>query len=135
MTILGIWSVVGPLFGTAFGAYLSRAGIRKHWLEDNKKQEYQELLSTLLRAHNAAQLTYSDGASHWDRTLLQSYTDAIYAADVVLEDRLFIGKEVAKLDLKSRWERAMGGLRSGHNHQTFSDDFEKIKQDIIKAAQ
>src|SRR5664279_1675153 len=127
MSVLGVWSVAGPLVGTAFGAYLSRASVRKHWLEDNKKQEYRELLSTLLRAYNAAQLTYSNGASHWDRSLLQSYTDAIYEAGIVLEDWIFIGKEVAQLDLKQRWERAMGDLRSTHNHQAFENAFRSIK--------
>ena len=133
MTLLSVWSVVGPLVGTAFGAYLSRSAVRKHWLEDNRRQEFHELLSTLLRAYNAAQLSYSDGAAHWDRTLLQSYTNAIYEAGIVLEDRLFIGEELTRLDLKGRWDRAMGELRSTHNHQTFSDEFEKVKQDIIKA--
>jgi len=134
MTLLGIWSVVGPLVGTAFGAYLSRSAVRKHWLEDNKRQEFHELLSALLRAHNAAQLSHSDGAAHWDRTLLQSYTNAIYEAGIVLEDRLFINEDITRLDLKSRWEGAMGDLRSTHDHRGFSDRFEKIKQDIIRAA-
>jgi hypothetical protein len=114
---------------------LASEAYRSTWLEGNKKKEHQELLSTLLRTHNAAQLSYTDGASHWDHGLLQSYSDAIYAADVVLEEAwLFIGEKVAELDLKGRWDRPMGGLRSTHNHDMFEVEFEKIKQGLINAA-
>jgi hypothetical protein len=129
-----VWAYVGPLVGVCLGGTIGWLAQRAQWVKNNKKQEFRELLTTLLKAHNAAQLTYSNGAAHWAPGVLQSYTDAIYAAGVVLEDRLFIRKELEKLELKNRWERAMGHLRSTHNHPTFENEFEKIKNDILKAA-
>lgn len=129
-----VWGYVGPLVGVCLGAVLGWGIQRWQWMHNNRKQEYRELLTTLLRAYNAAQLTYSSGAAHWAPAALQSYGEALYAADVVLEDRLFIADEIGKLDLKARWDRALGSLRSTHNHDAFQREFENMKQDIIKAA-
>jgi hypothetical protein len=130
-----IWGYVGPLVGVCLGAFLGWGIQRSQWTADNKKREYQALLTTLLRAHNAAQLLYSAGATHFAPEVLRAYTNDLNAAGVVFEDRVFIGKKLKELDLKNRWESALGHLRSTHNHLTFEAEFEQIKQEILKAAQ
>jgi NhaP-type Na+/H+ or K+/H+ antiporter len=129
-----VWSVIGPLVGVVLGAAIGWFLQRAQWVKNNEKQEYRELLTALLTAYNAAQLLHSDGAAHWAPAVIQGYTDAIYAAGVVLEDRIFIRDELDNLNVKGRWETAMGHLRSTHNHERFQDDFEKLKHDILNAA-
>jgi hypothetical protein len=44
----GAWSVVGPLFGVLLGALLTGRNQRVKWIADSKKEEYRELLTTLV---------------------------------------------------------------------------------------
>jgi hypothetical protein len=134
VTFRDVWGYVGPLVGVVLGAAIGWFLQRAQWVENNKKLEYRELLTALLTAYNAAHLLHSDGAAHWAPAVIQGYTDAIYTAGVVLEDRIFIRDELDKLGVKDRWEGAMGRLRSTHNHERFQGDFEKLKHDILNAA-
>jgi hypothetical protein len=44
------WSAVGPLVGVLIGAYLATRNERKHWIRDNERLEFRELLSTMARS-------------------------------------------------------------------------------------
>src|SRR5437899_7589534 len=44
------WASVGPLVGVIIGAMLTRAWDRRKWINENRKQEYRELLTTLTSA-------------------------------------------------------------------------------------
>jgi hypothetical protein len=45
--ILGVWAPLGPLVGIRYGHELSKRLQREHWLRDNEKQEYREVLRVL----------------------------------------------------------------------------------------
>jgi len=47
------WASVGPLVGVLIGAMLTRAWDRRKWINENRKQEYRELLTTLTSACTA----------------------------------------------------------------------------------
>lgn len=49
-SLRGAWAVLGPLLGVFIGAYIANRNQRKHWVAENKKQEYRELLSMLVEA-------------------------------------------------------------------------------------
>jgi len=42
-----VWASVGPLVGVLVGALLARSWDRRKWINENRKQEYRELLTTL----------------------------------------------------------------------------------------
>ena len=48
-----VWPSVTGLVGVLIGAYIANRNQRKHWIADNKKREYQELLTAMSRAFNA----------------------------------------------------------------------------------
>jgi len=130
-----VWGYIGPLVGVCLGAFLGWHMQRSHWRADNRKREFQELLTALMRGHIAICRILPPGAMVWSREEMRGFNDDIQGVDIAMEDRVFIGDEVRKLDLKGRWDRAMGGFRATHHLQTFEREFEKIKEDIIKAAQ
>ena len=130
-----IWGYVGPLIGVCLGACLGWRIQQSHWKADSRKREFQELLTALLRGYNAACYTYAPGSAHWAPELLRGFADDMRAADIALEDRVFIGGEVKRLDLQNRWKKAVGQFRSTHNQQTFEREFDRIKQDITKVVQ
>ena len=47
---LNVWAIVGPLVGILLGSWLTTKNQRRHWLLDNKRSEYRELLTTIADA-------------------------------------------------------------------------------------
>jgi hypothetical protein len=54
-----VWPVVISLAGVFAGAWLARLWDRKKWQNDNRKQEYRELLTSLTSAEIALNRTLS----------------------------------------------------------------------------
>jgi hypothetical protein len=126
------WASVGPLVGVIIGAMLTRAWDRRKWINENRKQEYRELLTTLTSACTAL----IDNA----QLLVQTPADAIYARDEyfkslrVLQDRIFIASEIQKLNLFDRWGTAMKDLQETKDVHKFEDGFEVMRSEIVKHA-
>jgi len=47
---LNIWAIVGPIIGILLGSWLTTRNQSRHWLLDNKRSEYRELLTTIADA-------------------------------------------------------------------------------------
>ena len=41
------WSAIGPLIGVIVGGWITTRTQRKHWILDNKKAEYSELITVI----------------------------------------------------------------------------------------
>src|SRR5713226_4251307 len=63
--VMTIWAAVGPLLGVALGSYLSTRTQRRHWVMDNKKQEYRELLTIRDRIFVAGELREMKLVEKW----------------------------------------------------------------------
>lgn len=126
------WASVGPLVGVIIGAMLTRAWDRRKWINENRKQEYRELLTTLTSACTAL----IDNA----QLIVQTPAEAIYARDEyfkslrVLQDRIFIASEIQKLNLFDRWGTAMKDLQETKDVHKFEDGFEVMRSEIVKHA-
>ena len=126
------WASVGPLVGVIIGAMLTRAWDRRKWINENRKQEYRELLSTLTSACTAL----IDNA----QALVQSPAEQIAARDEyfkslrVLQDRIFIAGEIGKMNLFDRWGTAMKHLQETKDFHKFEDTFETMRSEIVKQA-
>jgi len=59
--ILGVWAAIGPLVGVRYGHDLAKRWQKEHWISDNKKQEYRELLGILTASFGAIESS-NDGA-------------------------------------------------------------------------
>jgi hypothetical protein len=60
-TVLHVWAVLGPFVGAWYGSTLARHSQKNHWINDNQKEEYRELLSALFDAGNIGVLNRSLG--------------------------------------------------------------------------
>lgn len=126
------WASVGPLVGVIIGAMLTRAWDRRKWINENRKQEYRELLTTLTSASTAL----IDDA----QVGVHSPAEQIAARDEylksvrVLQDRIFIANEISKMNLFDRWGTAMKDLQETRDFHKFEDSFEIMKNEIVKQA-
>jgi hypothetical protein len=126
------WASVGPLVGVLIGALLARFWDRRKWINENRKQEYRELLTTLTSACTAL----IDNA----QAVVQTPTEQIFARDEyfkslrVLQDRIFIANEIGKMNLFDRWGTAMKDLQETKNFRKFEDSFEVMRNEIVKQA-
>ena len=128
---------------TLTGVYLtqrfSRQVNREHWLLDNKKQEYRELLTALTQAFSAVVELYSALIAHTIvvQTPAQEaeYDEIMTTAMVVVSDRLFIRREMKQINLAKRWQDLVKGLSvSEEAMMQFSSTFNGIRHDIVNCA-
>src|SRR6266850_564830 len=127
-----VWASVGPLVGVLVGALLARSWDRRKWINENRKQKYRELLTTL----TSACIAVIDNA----QAIVQSPAEQIFARDEyfkslrVLQDRIFIANEIGKMNLFDRWGTAMKDLQETKDFRKFEDSFEVMKNEIVKEA-
>jgi hypothetical protein len=131
---LNIWAIVGPLIGILLGSWLTTRNQRRHWLLDNKRSEYRELLTSISDA--GSKLLVFWGSNPVVATGEQQFMigeTARQSVDVIY-NRLFILHEVEKLNLLKRWEDAIDGLRRSHDVNAFGRLMDQIMNDIRRAA-
>ena len=105
----GIWAVAGPLVGVFVGAYIASRNQRKHWIADNKKEEYKELLAALSRAITASFAHRSKLSLHGPTGDQLSSTFPKEVVDVAeaIQTRIFIAPVVTDLKVLRRWHAAL----------------------------
>ena len=115
---LNVWAIVGPLIGVALGSWLTTRNQRKHWIADNKKDEYRELLrilntSTKTVSNFHFQAGFRSGEE--ERKVEEAKDEALIAIDT----RLFIRDEIQKIKLRERWLSAIKELETGGHSLAF----------------
>jgi hypothetical protein len=103
-----IWTAGGPILGLFIGAFLTRSWDRNKWINDNRKQEYRELLTVL----TTSSVDVENSASNADDLDLKAAANrAVSAFHRVVYDRIFIAAEVEEMKLMQRWDDAVNSLR------------------------
>jgi hypothetical protein len=132
--IRGAWAVIGPLVGVIIGGYLSTRNQKRHWIPDNKRTEYRELLTTIADAggkfvvfYGIAPVVASPEEQFAIGETARTSVDVIY-------NRLFIAKEIEELCVQKRWENAISALQKSHNVDAFGKSLDGIMEDIRRAA-
>ena len=135
-TSQAVWAVAGPLIGVLIGGWLTYRTQSRQWLANNRKEEYRELMTVLTNA--AASLIE---AAQMKRHMIPPDEDLEPRAKReydkslrILQDRIFIAREVEEMELFDRWGRAMADLQETNKYQTFEDRFEAMKRDIVNRA-
>lgn len=116
--------VLGSLIGVYVGAKLSRSGERKQWLNDCRKDEFKELVTTLTRASMALIKQYDKvhAASPYMRSLQ------------TLKDRIFIADDLGKMKIFERWTDSIQALNATEQYDAFERTAEEIRNDLVQAA-
>jgi uncharacterized membrane-anchored protein YjiN (DUF445 family) len=130
---LSIWAAVGPLIGVMLGSYLTVRGQRRQWIADNKKQEYSELLTTLSRTVGEVITYHTPPVAHPPHDQLV-YDESIKKAATVIIDRIFIAREVQRMELVKRWREALTDLENNDDLAEFANRFHGMLQDITEHA-
>lgn len=127
------WTAIGPLFGVLVGALLARSWDRRKWLNDNRKQEYRELLTALT---DSATSLIEQAQSGSFRTFDQDVeTQTLYFKTIkLMQDRIFVAEEIARMKLFDRWGNAVEGLKGMKDIKTFEETFETLRKEIVAKA-
>ncbi len=124
-----LWPVVTLLLGILVGGLVSSRNQRRQWVSDTKCREYRELMSAMTRA--IALAVNAPGAT--TVTEQQARRDAEGIALSIIQDRIFIAKEIKELKVLERWHALLDAIvqRTGALDEK---DFDKLKEDIINEA-
>jgi len=128
------WSAIGPLIGVLVGGWITTRTQRKHWILDNKKAEYSELISTI--ADSGSKLLVFWGMEPVvanPEEQFQIGETARKSVDVIY-NRLFIANEILKLKIQDRWETAISKLRKTRDLDEFGKTMDGIIHDLRTAA-
>jgi hypothetical protein len=130
---LAAWSVVGPLVGVLIGAYTANRNQRKHWIADNKRLEYRELITALVEASGRLIQLYLPGMAHGPKEQDDAFV-AETKATITILDRVFIADALKELKLADRWTDALSNLRATSSVRQFVLVTETMRDDVIASA-
>jgi hypothetical protein len=124
--ILGVWAAVGPLVGIYLGHRLLRSQQRRQWLADNRIQEWREVITTLNKS--LVLITQFDAARNLStveekKAAMPAVLDARAVALSVLNNRIFIAREVRHHKMFDRWKMAVDEFDGDHNAGKFGTLF------------
>jgi hypothetical protein len=131
--ILLIWGAVAPLVGVRYGQELAKRWHDEHWILDNKKAEFREVLQALSAAVGPIIQCGSPGNIVGPEEM-RAATLAENAVHAVLENRLFIARELDELHADDRWRVLVDRFGKEKNALTLLKGFKDISDDIRAAA-
>src|SRR5690242_10266332 len=111
----GIWNVGGVVFGTLFGAWIGSRMNNRNWVRENKRRDYQDVLTALVKGYEAAAYMRSGSAAFAGPQYQKQWYDMSREAQRTLEDRLFIADDLKKLRIKERWSEAKEKFQNNAN--------------------
>ena len=120
--ILAIWAAVGPLVGIYVGHHLLRSQQRRQWLADNRIQEWREVITTLQKS--LVLITQFDAARNLStneekKADMPAVLNARAVALSVLNNRIFIAKEVRHHKMFDKWKKAVEEFDRDHDSGMF----------------
>jgi hypothetical protein len=131
--LLTVWAAVGPLVGVLLGGYLAMRVQKRHWVLDNQKEEYRELLSTLTESFNVILDFHTPMVAHGSEEQRAAHAAHLRAL-AVIGDRLFISEEVKKIDLLNRWRAAVHEIETGGHSPAFARSVGEVLTEIVTSA-
>lgn len=129
-----VWAVIGPLLGVFLGSWLTTKNERKHWIADNKRAEYRMLLTTLSNAASKILRTEGNPINVLSPRDQREVSAAAERSANVIYNRLFIAREVEKLNVMERWNKALSAVEKNHGGIGFMKIFDGLMNDIRASA-
>ncbi len=131
--VLVVWGAIGPLVGVRYGHELAKKSQRDHWVNDNAKQEYRELVSVLFQSANIAIANRTLG-----RETTQAEEDKEFEADSAfleaVNTRLFIRQFVEDAKIQERWQEAFREYQLDNNVETLRSRLREMIQSVVDEA-
>jgi hypothetical protein len=131
----GVWAVAGPLVGVFVGAYIANRNHRKHWLADNKREEYREVLAAMNKASGTVANANLSGSGALDtKALITGHPELITAVMEVLGTRIFTRKILEKINIEDRFVQACADLGADDDGRRFTTTIDELSKDLRDAA-
>jgi len=127
-----MWSVLSVLIGVLVGALIADRIQRNRENTNSKKEEYRELLSTLTQAATNIADFHGPVAEHSPEEE-RAYYEAKERAVIVIDNRIFITREIEKMDLRRRWISAVHDVENGGHSLEFRRTVRQIQRQIVSA--
>ena len=100
LSIIGVSSLIGTLLGN----FLSHRRDRSHWISDNKKAEWRELIMQLDQSMTVMANAFSFvGVMDSDNSNSPHF--GMQTGFRTIEDRIFIADAVKKFEIAQKWEQ------------------------------
>lgn len=125
------WAALGPLVGVLVGAYVANRNQRRQWLMDNRKREYQELITSLTVAAMGQIDQYARGPGNISGEEIEVVNGKYLESIRIIQDRIFIAHELDAMELFDRWGESVKKLQQSHDYDGFENTFGKIKGELI----
>jgi hypothetical protein len=125
-----LWPVVTLLIGIYVGGKVTSRNQRQYWILDNKRAEYRRLISVLTSAASKMILFEDARSGGYEARELKKMQEVARRSANVIYSRLFIAKEVLKLDILARWKKSTMALRQDRNIAAFVKEFDSLIDDI-----
>jgi len=133
-TVVRVWSLVGPLAGVLVGAWLARWWDKRKWVNDNRKEEYRELVTALTTAAMGLIEKYQAVEYLVSGEKLKEIQSAYMETLRIIQDRIFIAGEMERMKIFDRWGESVKTLNKDMDFRKFEDAFDIIKKEIVTAA-
>ncbi len=131
-----VWAAVGPLCGVLVGAGLSRSWDRRKWLNDNRKQEFRELMETLSEA--ASGMISRQISRNWGEALTEKEAEQVSVSHMaslkVIKNRIFIAEDVKEMNLFNRWNDGIHAMRMAEDVRPFEGMWDQVSEELIARA-
>jgi hypothetical protein len=133
--VAATWAAIGPLGGVLVGAYLSRSWDRQKWMNDNRKQEFKELIEALTDSATAlmkeqAIRDSSDIFEYNDPEARVKHGNALK----IIKSRIYISQDMKEMNLFDRWTESIKLMLDTASIHHFEITYENLKDEIIKRA-
>lgn len=131
--ILGVWAAVGPLLGVRYGHELAKQSQKEHWINDNAKEEYRELLGALVEDANISISNRSLGreTAVEEDSAEERSNHVLYG---IIHTRLFIRDFIEKERIKERWEAAFREHSRTGDIEVLRDGLRKLIEVVVDHA-
>jgi uncharacterized membrane-anchored protein YhcB (DUF1043 family) len=108
--IVSAVGIGGALSGIVIGHFLTRSSQHAQWLRDNRKREFQELVTAM--SHQIVEhMAYTASLGSELPQSKQTYLDAMKATSQVLGDRIYIHDELSEKNIQIRFLELMNHFR------------------------
>jgi hypothetical protein len=92
---------VYALIGVALGGWITWYSQHRHWVLDNKKQEYRELIDGLFRATEEIVKARPNVSSGWNEGVI----NAAWSGTRLLQNRIFVARTILGSGVREDWQK------------------------------
>lgn len=132
-TMLALWAAIGPLLGIILGHVLSRSSQQRQWQQDNRKQEYRELLDALSAAYSEM-VEYMYGDFHDSKELFIKHKKVRMETFRILQNRIWIAKELKAANIEQEWGITCRKFDHDKDAFKFRENFDALVEKLVNLA-